>query len=67
MDGLAVKAGYEALWLTRVALAPGQIQETLPAQSVHALGVKFGSSVLFSRIYCRTGIFILEKAAHPGC
>jgi hypothetical protein len=28
MDELAVKAGYEALWLTRVALAPGQIQET---------------------------------------
>ena len=50
MDGLALKAGYEALWLDGVALAPGQIQETLTTQSrvpVHALGVNFGSSVLF--------------------
>ena len=50
MDGLALKAGYEVLWLDGVALAPGQIQETLTTQSstpVHALGVNSGSSVLF--------------------
>ena len=46
--GLAVKAGYEALWLDGVALAPGQIQESLttPA-SVTALGVNCRSSALF--------------------
>jgi len=50
MDGLALKAGYEVLWLDGVALAPGQIQETLTTPSsppVHALGVNSGSSVLF--------------------
>ena len=50
MGGMALKAGYEALWLDGVALAPGQIQDTLTTQSrvpVHALGVNFGSSVLF--------------------
>lgn len=45
---LALKAGYQALWLDRVALAPGQIQETYTTQSgVRALGVNCGSSVLF--------------------
>ena len=50
MDGLALKAGYEALWLDGVALAPGHIQETLTTQSimpVHALGVNSGSNLLF--------------------
>ncbi len=50
MDGLALKAGYELLWLDGVALAPGQIQETLTTPTsapVHALGVNFGSSALF--------------------
>ncbi len=50
MDGLALKAGYEALWFDGVALAPGQIQETLTTRSnapVQALGVNSGSSVLF--------------------
>jgi hypothetical protein len=50
MDGLALKAGYEALWLDGVALAPGQIQEILTTPSsmpVHALGVNCGSSLLF--------------------
>jgi hypothetical protein len=28
IKGLALKAGYEALWLDGLALAPGQIQET---------------------------------------
>ncbi len=46
--GLALKAGYEALWLDGVALAPGQIQETLTTPAnVRALGVNCGSSVLF--------------------
>jgi hypothetical protein len=49
IKGLAVKVGYEALWLDGVALAPGQIQQTsssLPS-SVHALGINCGSAVLF--------------------
>ena len=45
--GLALKAGYEMLWLDGVALAPGQIQETLTLTNVRALGVNCGSSVLF--------------------
>ena len=51
--GLALKAGYELLWLDGVALAPGQIQETiatehlLPPSTVQALGVNSGSNVLF--------------------
>jgi hypothetical protein len=48
MKGLSVKAGYEALWLGGVALAPGQIQETLTTPtSVTALGVNCRSSALF--------------------
>jgi hypothetical protein len=50
LDRLALKTGYEALWLSGVALAPGQIQQTVTAGGntpVHALGVKYGSSVLF--------------------
>lgn len=45
--GLALKAGYQALWLDGVALAPGQIQETLTTTSVRALGVNRKSNVLF--------------------
>jgi opacity protein-like surface antigen len=51
--GLALKAGYELLWFDGVALAPGQIQETiatehiLPPSTVQALGVNSGSNVLF--------------------
>jgi hypothetical protein len=46
--GLALKAGYTALWLDGVALAPGQIQETSTTPSnVRALGVNCGSWVLF--------------------
>jgi hypothetical protein len=45
---LALKAGYKALWLDRVALAPGQIRETSTTPtSVRALGVNGGSAVLF--------------------
>ena len=47
LKGLALKAGYEVLWLDGVALAPGQIQETLTLANVRALGVNCGSSVLF--------------------
>jgi len=53
MDRLALKVGYEALWLDRVALAPAQIQETLTTSSsapVHALGVNSGSSVFFQGV-----------------
>jgi len=47
-QGLVLKAGYEALWLAGVALAPGQIQETYFASpyTVHALGVS-SSGVFF--------------------
>jgi len=55
--GLALKVGYEALWLDGVALAPGQIRETYttspsPASpstpvSARALGINCGSNVLF--------------------
>ncbi|MGB9189161.1 MAG: BBP7 family outer membrane beta-barrel protein [Methylovirgula sp.] len=47
IKGLALKAGYEALWLDGVALAPGQIQETLTLANVRALGVNCESNVLF--------------------
>jgi hypothetical protein len=48
-DGLTLKAGYEVLWLEGVALAAGQIQETLTSRpaTVGALGVNSGSGVLF--------------------
>lgn len=45
--GLALEAGYEALWLDGVALAPGQIQETSTQATVRALGVNCASNVLF--------------------
>jgi hypothetical protein len=55
--GLALKVGYEALWLDGVALAPGQIRETYttvttapPAVSARALGVNCGSNVLFQGV-----------------
>jgi hypothetical protein len=58
--GLALKVGYEALWLDGVALAPGQIRETYtttpsPASpstpvSARALGVNSGSNVLFQGV-----------------
>jgi hypothetical protein len=52
--GLALKVGYEALWLDGVALAPGQIRETYtsapPTASARARGVNTGSSVLFQGV-----------------
>jgi len=48
IEGLSLKAGYEALCLVGVALAPGQIDQTYAAPSnVRALGVNHGSNVLF--------------------
>ncbi len=46
---LALKAGYEALWLAGVALAPAQIEETHTSALgvVSARGVNTGSNVLF--------------------
>jgi|GEM_PF-314995 len=46
---VALKFGYEALWLDGVALAPGQIHETYVSgpTAVTALGVNSSSSVLF--------------------
>lgn len=46
--GLAVKLGYQALWLYGVALAPGQIQKTYETgpTSVTARGVNADSGVL---------------------
>uniref|UniRef100_Q07RD8 Uncharacterized protein n=1 Tax=Rhodopseudomonas palustris (strain BisA53) TaxID=316055 RepID=Q07RD8_RHOP5 len=47
-DGVALKLGYEALWLGGVALAPGQIQEIATTQtSVSARGVNCRSTALF--------------------
>lgn len=49
-SGLALKLGYEAVWLEGVATAPGQIKETYvggPA-SVTSLGVNSNSGVLFN-------------------
>ncbi|HXP74187.1 MAG TPA: BBP7 family outer membrane beta-barrel protein [Stellaceae bacterium] len=46
-QGLALKAGYEILWLDGIALAPGQIQETLTTATVRTLGVNSRSTVLF--------------------
>jgi hypothetical protein len=55
-NGLALKAGYEALWLDGVALAPGQIQETIatehlpPPSTVRTLGINCASGLLFQGV-----------------
>jgi opacity protein-like surface antigen len=49
-NGITLKLGYEVLWLSGVALAPGQIQETYTIYSptgVNTLDVNSRSSVLF--------------------
>ena len=48
-SGIALKLGYEMLWLSGVALAPGQIQETytVSPSTVYATGVNSHSNVLF--------------------
>lgn len=49
-DRLLLRAGYEAIWLQGVALAPGQIQRTqtdLRTISVQAIGVNCDSSVFY--------------------
>jgi hypothetical protein len=48
--GLLLKAGYEAIWMQGVALAPGQVQETyvtLLPMTVQALGVNCDSGVFY--------------------
>lgn len=57
--GLTLKAGYEALWLGRVALAPAQLDQTHTSATgvVTALGVDTGSNVLFQGV-----TFGLERA-----
>ena len=49
LKGLALKVGYEALWLNGVALAAGQIQKTLTTHptTVTALGVNSDSDIFF--------------------
>ena len=46
---ITLKLGYEVLWLSGVALAPGQIQETytIAPATVYATGVNSHSHVLF--------------------
>lgn len=47
-NGMALKAGYTALWLDGVALAAGQVAQTYTTlASVRALGVNCRSSLLF--------------------
>ena len=49
-ERLLLRAGYEAIWLQGVALAPGQIQETrtdLKTVSAQALGVNCDSGVFY--------------------
>ena len=70
-NGLALKAGYEALWLDGVALAPGQIQETICdgtssasidcACAWHQLRVR----LTISRVHCWIRIFVLRVADGP--
>jgi hypothetical protein len=48
--GLLLRAGYEAIWLGGVALAPGQIQESYTvtsAMTVEALGVNCNSGAFY--------------------
>ncbi len=49
-NNMALKVGYEALWLEGIALAPGQIEKTSCAfnpVSVTSTGVNAGSNTLF--------------------
>jgi hypothetical protein len=49
-ERLLLRAGYEAIWLEGVALAPGQVQETyvtLFPMNVQALGVNCDSGVFY--------------------
>ena len=48
--GLLLRAGYEAIWLQGVALAPGQIQETCTtvfASNCASLGINCNSGVFY--------------------
>jgi hypothetical protein len=51
-NDLLLRAGYEAIWLEGVALAPGQVQETYTTtnnlnNSVQALGVNCNSGAFY--------------------
>ena len=49
-DGLAIKMGYQLLWLDRVAFAPGQIPYVYSGSnptSITARGVNAGANILF--------------------
>ena len=64
IEGLALKVGYEALWLDGVALAPGQIQETSSSTAVDGACTwrQLRVRCAFSRSHGRIGIFVLEAA-----
>ena len=48
-SGITLKFGYEVLWLSGVALAPGQIRKTytIAPSTVESTGIDSGSNVLF--------------------
>jgi hypothetical protein len=48
---LALKAGYELLWLEGVALAPGQIENSFTTTKI------FENSVRVSGVNCNSGVF----------
>ena len=61
--GLLLRAGYEAIWLQGVALAPGQIQETyttLLPDNCESVGHQLQLRRVLSRSHRRLGIFVLE-------
>ena len=64
---LSLKAGYEAIWLQGVALAPGQIPETYCSRCLDPSGhLRTGTwrqlqlRRLLSRSHRRLGVFVLE-------
>ena len=64
--GLALKAGYEVLWLDGVALAPGQIQETFDSGECARTWRQLRVKRAFSRSHSRVGVFVLAAAAGPA-
>ena len=70
---LSLKAGYEAIWLQGVALAPGQIAETychysfIPQNiSVQALGINCSSGVFYHGATAGLEYSVLEGASPPA-
>ncbi len=64
-DSLALKAGYEALWLDGVALAPGQIQETLTTGEGARAWRQLQVERAVPRRDVRTGVFVLGRWRNP--